>query len=116
MPSLQSIFVVIFFQTSAVKDTLSLFTCVKVGDSWLLYDDASIDCRSSSHLVWQLAAAASLITNIVLLPGITFNLMYQKRHAIMDLDDPDHTEAQRTFGFLINSLEVTNGWYYWERA
>ena len=65
--------------------------------------------------MWQCLGAANLTIYIFLLPAFTFKLMYEQRNDITDPESGGHEEAQRTFGFLINSLEVENGYYYWER-
>jgi len=87
-----------------------------VDGSSLLYQDVSVDCRSPSHIAWQCGAAASLAIYIIVLPAFTFKLMHDRRHAIMDPNSDGHEDARRTFGFFLDSVEIENGYFYWERA
>ena len=95
-----------------MKESLTLFTCKVVGDKLLLYASVDIDCNSSSHVQWQVAAAATLFVFIVLLPLLVFWRMWCVREAIENEDHPDHVAAQRQWGFLVNNLE--GRFFYWE--
>ena len=81
-----------------VKESLTLFTCITVGDERVLYSSVGIDCRSSSHLKWELLAALSLFVFAVLLPLMVFLGLWRVRG---DLERGDQ-DALRQWGFLVN--------------
>ena len=67
-----------------------------------------IDCRSSSHRMWQSFGAVCLFVFVLLLPGTVFWRMHLVRDAIMRKDP----ETIRQWGFLTNNIEAP--FFYWE--
>merc|ERR1712167_393863 len=63
-----SVYLVFFFQPSVVKESLTLFSCITVGDERVLYSSVDINCDSSSHLRWEILGAFSLFVFAALLP------------------------------------------------
>ena len=95
-----SVFIVFFCQPTAVKEALTLFTCVDVDGKSLLYAAVAIDCGSISHIRWLVFAAVSLAVFVAGLPLLVYWRMSRLREAIIA-----HKEhAVRQWGFLTNNL------------
>jgi len=114
--------VFLLFIVPTVQSLLSLFTCYNVGDELLLYADMEVDCRASSHTMWQwLLGVPGLLFYCVFVPAGSVYYMWQFRGDILSARgkirakqalSEEEVRAMWRFGFLVNGMNPNA--FYWQ--
>ncbi len=92
-----------------IKQSLTIFGCVKYGEKYYLIEDLSIECYDTTHSKYLYTCGLALIVYGMGIPIIGYSFLYKYRYHLYDSKNKYENATPLSFLFLGYRNEV---WYY----